>query len=444
MKDWVKPGIYNGLQKISIPLFGVLSTALLAHEVLTKAEMGVWVNFLAITSFAEMFRSGIVRTSLIRFINYARKERHAHIMSAGFFLNVAITLVAILLLFFFSGKIEMLLKSPGLASMLHLYLIALFVLIFFSHLEWLMYAHLNFRSLFFTYLVRQGSTLLGILIWYLINKDVSLNDMVIIYTGGLILGTITGYLLTSDIFEHKLKYSRFWLLKLWNFGKYVFGTNLSTLIFRSSDQFLLSNLTNNPGIVASQNTSMRVINIADIPSQVVGDILYPRSSGLRVDKDRSTVKYYYERAVGATLSFILPFILFTLIFPKLIILVIAGSKYLDAIPYLRLAALSTFFLAFLKQWGVIIDSTGRPQLNFIILVLMSILQVTFCFLLIPKYQLMGAAYALIITHILGFAITQVLLNRFFKINFINCLKYTLNFYPELFRIATSRLPFFKK
>lgn len=444
MKDWVKPGIYNGLQKISIPLFGVLSTALLAHEVLTKAEMGVWVNFLAITSFAEMFRSGIVRTSLIRFINYARKERHAHIMSAGFFLNVAITLVAILLLFFFSGKIEMLLKSPGLASMLHLYLIALFVLIFFSHLEWLMYAHLNFRSLFFTYLVRQGSTLLGILIWYLINKDVSLNDMVIIYTGGLILGTITGYLLTSDIFEHKLKYSRFWLLKLWNFGKYVFGTNLSTLIFRSSDQFLLSNLTNNPGIVASQNTSMRVINIADIPSQVVGDILYPRSSGLRVDKDQSTVKYYYERAVGATLSFILPFILFTLIFPKLIILVIAGSKYLDAIPYLRLAALSTFFLAFLKQWGVIIDSTGRPQLNFIILVLMSILQVTFCFLLIPKYQLMGAAYALIITHILGFAITQVLLNRFFKINFINCLKYTLNFYPELFRIATSRLPFFKK
>ena len=93
INDWVKPGIYSGLQKASIPLFGLLSTMLLAHKILSKSDMGVWVLFLVVTSFAELFRSGIVRTSLIKYLNFSQPGDQRMVLSAAFFLNAAITLM---------------------------------------------------------------------------------------------------------------------------------------------------------------------------------------------------------------------------------------------------------------------------------------------------------------------------------------------------------------
>lgn len=442
MKDWVKPGIYNGLQKISIPLFGVLSTALLAHKALTKPEMGVWVNFLALTTFVEMFRSGIVRTSLIKYINYAKKDQHAEIMSSAFLLNVIVSFIAGIILLLTSGYLEDFLKSPGLAYILNFYIITLFILVFFSHLEWMMYAHLDFKSLFYTYILRQGSTFFGILIYYLVVGKATLEALVIIYTAGVLLGTLLGFLFIKYLFRLKFIFSKHWIMELWNFGKFVFGSNISTLIFRNADQFLLSNLTANPAMVASQNISMRIINIADIPSQVIGDVLFPKNSSPELIKMRHLTKYYYEKAVGASLSIIFPFLLGLLIFPKLLILILAGQDYLDAVPYLRLIAFSIFFQAYLKQFGVIMDSSGFPNVNFRTITFIAIAMVGFCYLFIPKFHLMGAAYALLAAQATGFLVSQFLLKRYFKISFFNTFKYCISFYPEMFKIFTRR--FFRK
>lgn len=434
MKEWVKPGIYNGLQKISIPLFGVLSTALLAHKALTKPEMGVWVNFLALTAFVEMFRSGIVRTSLIKFINYTKKEQHSEIMSSAFFLNVLVSLLAAVILLLTSGLIETFLKSPGLAYILNFYILTLLILIFFSHLEWLMYAHLDFKSLFYTYFIRQGSTFLGILIYYLIAGKATLEALVMIYTGGVLLGTVLGFLSIKYLFQLKFIYSKFWIKELWNFGKFVFGTNIATLIFKNADQFLLSNITANPAMVASQNISMRINNIADIPSQVVSDVLFPKNSSPELSKKRYLTKYYYEKAVGSSLSVVLPILLVLLIFPKLFILILAGREYLDAVPYLRLIAASIFFQAYLKQVGVILDSSGFPHVSFKISSFLAVAMVGSCYLFIPKFQLMGAGYALLATQAAGFLVSQLILHRYFKVNIFNTFKYCIAFYPEMFKI----------
>jgi len=438
-KEWVKPVMYNGLQRISIPLFGVLSTALLAHKALTKEDMGVWVNFLVVTSFVELLRSGLVRTSLVKFINYSHTHQHKQVMSSAFFLNLVVSLSAMILLYFTADSIQYFLNSPGLHYMLHFYILTLFILIFFSHIEWLMYGYSLFKPLFITYLLRQGSTLLAILIYYLVAGKISLHILVAIYTGGILLGLIAGYWQTRFLFNFKFDLKTLWVGRLWNFGKYVFGSNVGTLIFRNADQLLLSNITANPGLVASQNISVRIINIADIPSQVIGDVLFPKSSDPNLLNQPGRIKYFYEKAVGASLSVVFPFILFIVLFPKLIILLLAGREYFDAVPYLRLISITAIFLAFLKQWGVIIDSTGRPYVNFMVILLLAAIEIVLCYFFISKYQLEGAAFALIITHFIGFIITQLLLKKYYNINFFNCFKYAAGFYPELYKMAIQKI-----
>lgn len=433
--EWIKPGIYNGLQKISIPLFGILSTAFLAHEVLPKSDMAVWVLFLTITAFVEIFRAGIVRTALIKFMNYGEVTQQKQVLSSAFILNVFISTVAIIILVLGGNNIAEFLKVPQLQDMLLLFSGTIIILIFFSHFEWIMYGKLRFRELYFCYMIRQGSTLLGIVIAYFLLGSVSLNLLVILYSLGVLLGGISGYYMTKDLFNHRLYLSMMWIKRLFSFGKYVFGTNVSALGFRNADQFMLSNITANRSMVASQGISMRVINIADIPSQVIGDLLFPRSSNPLLNDHPDQIKSFYEKAVGASLSFVLPFIVFALLFPKLIIMILAGKEYYDAIPYLRLVSFAALFLAFLKQWGVIIDSTGRPQVNFLLNLLLALVQIGLCYFFISRFQLLGAAYALLITHLVGFIITQIILYNYFKINFINCFKYALRFYPELFKLG---------
>ncbi len=439
INDWVKPGIYSGLQKASIPIFGLLSTMLLAHKVLSKSDMGVWVLFLVVTSFAELFRSGIVRTSLIKYLNFSKPGEQPQVLSAAFFLNAAITIIICIILFFGSHKIAFLLKAPALESMLQIYVATLLVLIPFSHFEWFMYGKSMFRSILMIYIVRQGSALAGMLIYFLIMGSATLTALVFIYSGGIFLGLILGFYIVKQHLDLKFDLQKSWILQLWNYGKFVFGSNVGTLVFRNADQFMLSNITANTSLVASQNIGTRIMNIADIPSQVIGDILFPKSSNPDLSGNTGRIKYFYEKAVGASLSFVLPFILMVVIFPKPILFVLAGDKYYDAIPYLRMISITAIFLAFLKQWGVIIDSTGRPQVNFMILTLLAILEIIFCFLFIPHFGLEGAAYSLVTTHFLGFVITQWLLNRYFKISFINCFKYAFQYYPELYNLIKKKV-----
>jgi lipopolysaccharide exporter len=234
-------------------------------------------------------------------------------------------------------------------------------------------------------------------------------------------------------------FSKEWIVKLLHFGKYVFGSNLSTLVFRSADQMMLSPILGSTVYTASQNISVRVINLADLPSQTLGDILFPKSSKKETSDNPSRVKYYYEKTVGASLFFVLPLVATILLFPKLIILVLASKDYYDAIPYLQLISVSAIFLAFLKQFGVIIDSTGRPHINFITITIIGAVQVTACYFFIKYYGLMGAAYALLFTHTIGFIISQAILKRYFNVNFLNSFKHAFLFYGEAYSIVMDRI-----
>lgn len=436
--SWIHSGFFSGLQKLSVPLSGLFITMILAHKALTKQEMGVWALFMTITSIIELIRQGLVKTALIKFINSSSEEDHKYIVGAAFFLNLIITIITALLMFVFTPFLAYFFKAPQLESMLYILQLGLLIMIPFSHFEWLMYSKVLFKGLFWTYFFRQGITLGLVFIIFLINNKISLNSLVIIYDMGLLTGTIVSYGYIKRIIQKSFVFSKEWVFRLFHFGKYVFASGLSTLVFRSADQIMLSPLLGTVTFNASQNIAMRFINLSDLPSQTLGDILFPKSA--QSDKSPSKIKYYYEKTVGASLCVVVPLVLFVLLFPKAIIYMLAGPQYYDAIPYLQLVAFSSITLAFLKQYGVIMDSTGKPFINLITTTIIAIVQVSLLYFFIKHYQFIGAGYALLISHFIGFCITQFLLYKLYKINFLNAFKYAFNFYPDFFKILVARLP----
>jgi len=438
--NWIHAGFFSGLQKLSVPLSGLFITMILAHKALNKQEMGVWAIFMSITAIIELIRQGLVKTAMIKFINHSGEKDHRFVLGAAFFLNTFITILTALIMFILTPYFSLLLKAPQLEQMLYLLQIGMVLMIPFSHFEWLMYSKVLFKGLFWTYFFRQGITLGLVFIIYLINDKISLNALVIIYNIGLFTGALVSYRFVKTFLINSFVFSKVWIFNLFHFGKYVFASGLSTLVFRSADQMMLSPILGTTVFNASQNIAMRFINLSDLPSQTLGDILFPKSAKSENSNNPAIIKYYYEKTVGASLCLVLPLVIFVLLFPKLIIYVLAGPQYYDAIPYLQLICFTSISLAFLKQYGVIMDSTGRPIINFITITIIAAAHVALLYFFIKKFQFLGAGYALLISHLIGFVITQALLYKFYKINFLNAFKYAFKFYPEFLKIILEKLP----
>lgn len=441
--SWIHAGFYSGLQKLSVPLSAVFITMILAHKVLTKEEMGVWAIFMTITAILELIRQGLVKTAMIKYINHAEEHEHAQVIGAGFYLNTIITVIVAVVMFVLTPWLANILEAPQLKNMLYLLQLGLLINIPFSHFEWLMYSKQLFKGLYWTYLVRQGLTLLLVSLLLIFSTTIPLSILVIIYNVAMLAGAMVGYKYVRVFLKNAYSLSKGWMVKLFHFGKYVFASGISTLVFRSADQMMLSPILGTTVFNASQNIAMRFINLSDLPSQTLGDILFPKSAQSQNSSNPSVIKYYYEKTVGASLCIVIPLVLMVMIFPKLIIYILAGPEYYDAIPYLRLIVVTSVTLSFLKQFGVIMDSTGKPGYNLASITFLALLHVCLLYFFIGQYGLLGAGYALLISHAAGFIVTQFLLHHFFKVNFLNAFKYAFNFYPEFYNIISHKLPWKK-
>ncbi|RYY51207.1 MAG: hypothetical protein EOO06_01325 [Chitinophagaceae bacterium] len=438
--NWVHAGFYSGLQKLSVPLSSIFITMILTKDVLTEVQVGIWGILMVATSILELIRQGLVKNAMIKYINSCDEMDEKKVIAAGFYLNTIITIVVALLLFFLTPWIARVQHAPALEQMLYILEIGLLINIPFSHFEWLMYAKQVFKGLYWTYLVRQGITLLLVASLLFFHFENPLNILVVIYNIAMLAGTIMAYKYVKDFIRNTFVLSSEWLMKLFHFGKYVFASGISTLVFRNADQLLLPNILRTTIFNAYQGIALRIIALSDLPSQTLGDILFPRAANSKNNSNPAVIKYYYEKTVGASLCIITPVLLFVFIFPEFIIRILAKESYFAAIPYLRVVLFTAVALSFLKQFGIIMDSTGKQKHNLFAITFLALLQVGLCYIFIRRYGLMGAGYALVISHIVGFIVTQTMLYYYYRINFLNAFKYALKFYPEFYHIILHKLP----
>ncbi len=84
------------------------------------------------------------------------------------------------------------------------------------------------------------------------------------------------------------------------------------------------------------------------------------------------------------------------------------------------------------------DSTGNPRSNFKTITLLAAVHVVLTYIFIKYFGFLGAAFALIPSHIFGFVISQRILYKNFGINFLSCFKHAFTFYPELTKMILDK------
>jgi lipopolysaccharide exporter len=423
---WLKSGVFTVLERLSVVLFGFGSFYFLVR-VFSKEDFGTWTLFLTVTALIEVARNGLIQNAQIKYLASAEEGEHAKIMTASIALNCILTAISVTGLIVFAKLLSIMWDTAALESMFYYYSFTTISLIFLSQFNFIQQANMDFKGIFFSNFVRQGTFFSYVLGSFLFGYEVSLISLVWFQTVGAICGALVSYFNVRKYLQLNAKVDWEWVKKLFHFGKFVFGTNLSAMLFRSIDQLMLGSLSTTAS-VATYNTAVRISNLVEVPTVSMAAIMFPQSARRMKTEGKDAVRQLYEKSVGLLLTLIVPVVLIVILFSEFIITVIAGDKYLDTVPVLRVTILYNLFMPFSRQFGTVMDSIGMPKVNFRYILFNASLNIVLNYIFISKFGIMGAAYGSLTAHSIAFIVNQVILFKVLNVRFFNALEHTRSFY----------------
>ena len=437
---WIRSGLYSLLERFSLQVFGLGTLIILiAPGHLAPEAFGTWVLYLMVASFLEVGRNGLIQNGLVKFLTTVEGLDYRRILSASSAINLALTVVTGVSLWFAAPAIGRLLNAPeALPPLLRIYVFTNVALAPFAQSNFVQQANLRFQGIFLSNFIRGGS-FFGFVAWtWLSGREFDLGHLAWAQFGAAAAASLiaTGYALPNLRFSTRLELAR--VRQLLRFGVFTFGTSLSTMLYKMIDRFMLGALLT-PAAVALMDPAIRITNIMEIPIYAMAAVLYPQSAR-RIEKEgRYAVKLLYEKSVGATLAIVLPISVAVLLFPEFLVrIVTAGNpEYLGAVPILQVTILYTLFVPYSRQFGIVLDSIGRPGWSFGFVLTGALLNVVSNYLFIETfgYGVIGAAYGTLTTLALKFVAQQVILYRVLHVQTHKPLIYAWSFAGEGLRFA---------
>ncbi len=407
---------------------------------LSKAQLGVWALFLTVITIFEATKSSLLKNAHIKFVSSSKDEKERSVIaSSSFIINALITILFILLLISFGDWLSELLNSGNdLSLLLKLFVPGLIGMIFFSHLEAIQQSHLDFKGVSAGYIVRQISFFVLILFEVLYHSSFSLINLAIYQSISIILGAIVLYFSSRKYVAHIFTPTKLWMKKIVGYGGYIFGSGVASNIYANVDQLMIASFISSTS-VSYYNVATRINNLIDIPSYAAAEILFPKSAQAAAEEENSRIKYLYERMVGILLSFIIPILLFILVFPKLVIELVAGSQYTLAAPILQLYILTGLIRPMQNQAANLLNSIGKPALCFYLNTFGLLLNLVLNYIFLHSIGFPGAAVGTFCSICIVSFLWYFVIKKQISISLPNIFKYTSDVYKNMYSYTVGFL-----
>ncbi len=351
---------------------------------------------------------GLLRNALIKFIYDERyKEKLQEVQCASLVINVIFSALVIIFFLLCGVWLARLLKTPELSTLLHWSIALVIFQIPFNHCEIVQQSRMQYRQTFYAYFLRQGLLFLFIVSSLFFESNIiTVQHLVIAQIVSIFTASCYFLVASNKLLKRKLKFDKEIIVKLLQFGKFVFGTALLSHIYKFADHFVTAYAIGNPVTgkiyVSYYSVVSRIAGVLDVPFLAVADVLFPKNAQAMATDGPALVSYYFEKMVGTLTALMIPASLFILFVPGMVIKVIAGADYLEAVPILQVTMLFAFLRPFFTQFGYTMDSIGKPQINFRVNIFFLIVSLMSTFLSIMWFgNLMGAVYASSFTLVSG-------------------------------------------
>lgn len=437
-------GLYSMGDRVAALVFG-FGTLWMLTRLTSKANFGVWVFFTGLVATVEVARTGLIQNALIRYLSTTDKGQHGAIHGGAWLLNGSIALLGAVFLWVGGAYLEVWLNYPGLGSLTKIYALTFFAMTPLWQFNYIQQAHLEFRGAFWATILRYSTMFLLTLSMFLAYLQVdgkSLQILEYLAWGQLVaasLGALISYRYAKAYIPEKVTLDWSWSKKLVDFGKYVFGTNLSSMLYKQVDTAMLGALLLGSTPAAVYGLAIRITNFVDVPTLAVASIVFPESSRVSESEGPEAQARMYEKATAAILAFVLPALVVVGLLPGFLVDIVGGGKYAETIPVLQITVLFSLFIPFANQFGTLLDASGNPKLNFLFTASGMLLNVAFNYYFITTYGIIGAPMGTLSTYVVMFFSMQTLLHKKYGVRLSNVLKALPKTYIMIWDFALHKL-----
>ncbi|NCC70015.1 flippase [bacterium] len=206
----------------------------------------------------------------------------------------------------------------------------------------------------------------------------------------------------------------------WKFFKTMFimaipfaATGICTKLYSSIDTVLISAMINDTSVAWYQAAYKIVFALYFIPNAIGAAIFPAFSNYFHNDKERLNITYEKSFLILSIMSIPMGFGLYILAKP---IILLIYPDYLPTIPVLEAFSFIFFFLFLNVPSGLILSSCNKQILNTRNSFLSMTINIILNIILIPRYQITGAAIASVISFIFLFIINTYGANKIININ----------------------------
>ena len=398
--------------------FAILHFLLIARWLVVES-LGTWAMFLTLTSFVEMARLGLIQNALVCFGAQFPDEK-PRIATAALALSVVASIFGAALLLVICFLLRGVFNMPDLPKLLLGYVFLAAINAILRLLDGLKMAEQDFLTAAFS-----ASIFGGLFLSFTVFIKILTSDLTVI---SLLYCQIAASILTLFIvFILKIRYFKFgafqikWVKQLFNFGRYGMGTNLVSMVFQRADMLILVSFVS-PAALGIYNVATRIITYLDFPLNQLGLALLPKmASEVIQNGERQTETFkMYEKTVATLLALTLPMTLGAFFGAKILVGLLAGSAYHEAVPLLQIMLIGSIVKPFGRVFGILLDAIGKPDWNFKMLIISMLVTLFLNFLLIQPQILggtEGAAWASALSIVITIFIGQMVLQRHFPIRF---------------------------
>ncbi|HAG17392.1 MAG TPA: hypothetical protein DCG69_12875 [Bacteroidales bacterium] len=351
-------------------VFGLFTFVVLTRSY-NQEVFGEWVLFLTGATFIEMFRFGITRTALVRFLSGANEAEQKKLIGSNWYIGlvVSIMLAAILYicLYFFPDQI----KKSGFLLFFQWYPILSFLNLPFNNALTIQQSKQYFGQIFIVRTLSSALFFFGLVInlfW------LKLELIYVIWFNLAVSGIVS--LITIFAGWDGLKYlfyaDKKTNAKLLNFGKYSTLTLIGTNLLRSADTFIIALSPFGTAAVALYSIPLKLTEMLQIPLRSFAATAFPKMSKASIENDLKMVRYYFYSYAGSITILFIPIAVFGFIFSDFFVLLLGGKQYLGIDPVsgastsaiFKVFALYGILLPIDRLTGVGLDSINKPRKNF--------------------------------------------------------------------------------
>ena len=447
MTAFVKKVIYerNFLSlagNMGFSFFGFISFLILTRS-LTKEEFGLFSLYLTAGAFVDLFRFGLTRNALVRFVSGVEGEKRIPWLGA----NAIIGLVLVIIISILLGTIIFLFPD-SIASSDFRYFFYFYPALAISNLFWNNgLSILQSWQAFGRIVIVRWTNVISFLIFLLINLfwlDLGLVAIIWASIFGNALSSLITLFMGWDGTKYIFRYEKQQVKEILHFGKYSMGTMLGSSLLRSADTFLIGLAPFLGAVgVAMYVIPLKLTELLEIPLRSFMATAFPKLSKHSVQKNMEAWKKTFYSYGGAISLLFIPFTIGLFIFAEPIILILGGEQYRDSLPLLTLIfrafTIYGLILPLDRISGVALDSLNAPKSNLWKVVFMAATNIVGDLIAIYLFEsLFYVALVTIANTIIGLFIGYYYLGKIVKIEYRQFLILGVEFFKELKSKGLSR------